>query len=317
MDIISYLLAKKAYDLAYSIHGRMTNAEINLIKSNFKFNALLQSSRYNLHNMVIDTFEDSGGLDLSQGAPTILDGALTPIDKLDLSGGAGGQSGQTVYTAPNGVVVTSSAPVYGNNYGYYWMTYLFDNIITMAQTQYTTYWLTNSSGNQTLTFDFAAIGAQHINYINVYPRCRDDATSNYRILASDDGTNWVEVVPWVTVNTSTPYGTKNTHNISMVTKYVRFELTRNDRYGVTLSEIEFFVSGNDTAITKSEIVNMSELLFVAEYTGNVQFYISTDDGVTWQQIYNEQLIKMSAASIRFKFVLDNNAMMYAYGYAYR
>jgi hypothetical protein len=316
MDIVSYVEAQKAYNLANLIYDRITNVDINLIKSNFKFNALLQSSKYNLHNMVIDTFEDYDGLDISQGAPIILDDALTPIGKLDLSGGTGGQSGQTVYTASNGVVVTSSAPVYGNNYGYYWMPYLFNNTITMAQTQYATYWLTSSSGNQTLTFDFSAIGAQYINYINVYPRCRDDATSNYRILVSNDGSNWTQVVTWVTVNTSTPYGTKNTHNILRIAKYVRFELTRNGSWGVTLSEIEFFGGGN-IAITKPETVNMSELLFVAEYTGNVQFYISADDGATWQQIYNEQLIKMSAASIRFKFALDNNAMMYAYGYAYK
>jgi hypothetical protein len=161
------------------------------------------------------------------------------VQKINLSGGTGGTSGQTTYTAPNGVIVTSSAPVY-NSSNYYYMSYLFNNTITTAQTQYTSYWLTNSSGNQTLTFDFQKLLPLSIVQINVYPRSRDDASSNYRILVSNDGTVWIEIVPWVTTSTSTPYGTKFTHSVNITQRYVRFELTQNGSYGVCLSEIEFY-----------------------------------------------------------------------------
>lgn len=318
MDIISYSLAKKAYDAAKQFDAsRLTNTEINLIKTNFKFNTLMKSSKYNLGNMVIDTLEDNSGFDLQQTTAAIANGILTRLVMLNLSGGTGDGVGQTVYTAPNGVIVTSSAPIYGTANNYY-MSHLFNNTITVVSPdQHVTYWLTSSTGNQTLTFDFNAIGNPMITYIDVYPRTRDDASSNYRILVSDDGINWIEKVPWVTVNTSTPYGTKNTHNLNTATRYVRFELTRNRRWGVTLSEIQFYLGGGGVAITKPDTINISGLLFIAEYEGDVQFYISIDDGATWAQIYNEQLIKLSANSVRFKFVLPNGGdILYSYGYLY-
>jgi hypothetical protein len=162
-------------------------------------------------------------------------------EKIDLSTGTGGTSGQKVYTATNGVVVTSSAPVYSNT-TYYYMRYLFNETITMSHSEFTTYWLTDSSGNQTLTFDFEAISPIFINQIKVWPRCRDDASSNYQILVSDDNINFTEIVPWVTNthNSSTPYGTVRTHNVNITNRYVRFVLTRNGSWGSCLSEIEFY-----------------------------------------------------------------------------
>lgn len=163
---------------------------------------------------------------------------------IDLSNGTGGTGGQYVYTAPNGVIVTSSAPVYASGANYY-MGYLFNNSITMSKDQFDTYWLTNSSGNQTLTFDFGALGNPAIPTIAVYPRAGDTVSSNYRILVSDDNVTYTEVVPWV-VNThdaATPYGTRRVHIVNIQKRYVRFELTQNGFLGVTLSEIEFYTNG--------------------------------------------------------------------------
>jgi hypothetical protein len=73
MDIISYSIAQKAYNLANLIHDRMINVDINLIKSNFKFNALLKSSKYALHNMLIDDLQDLTGIAISDYIwPTVM-----------------------------------------------------------------------------------------------------------------------------------------------------------------------------------------------------------------------------------------------------
>lgn len=160
--------------------------------------------------------------------------------ELNLNDGTGGLANQTVYTSRNGVIVTSSQPVY-NNSNYYYMKYLFDNKFSSAD--YTSYWLTSGSGTATLDFDFTSIAGKINSFekITVYPRTRDDSISNYRILAKvEQSDDWVEVAPLVT-NTyaNCPYGTAREHNISAKYKYFRFEITRTGNWGATLSEIKF------------------------------------------------------------------------------
>lgn len=200
--------------------------------------------------------------------------------KIDLSGGAGGGAGSTVYTAPNGVIVTSSAPVYPST-PYYYMSYLFNNSITMGGSQASTYWLTSSSGNQTLTFDFGALGSPAISTIVVYPRTRDDASSNYRILVSDDNVTYTEVVPWVvnTYDETTPYGIRRTHVVNIQKRYVRFELTQNGSWGVTLSEIEFYTDGASDVVFELDRVAYTKGLQSALGAGFLPYvpYTATKD----------------------------------------
>ena len=70
---------------------------------------------------------------------------------LQLRGGNGGRTGQSVYTAPNGVVVTSSKPTCKNS-NYYYIEYLFSGTQTGSHTDY---WLVKPVGatkKATLTF---------------------------------------------------------------------------------------------------------------------------------------------------------------------
>ena len=68
---------------------------------------------------------------------------------VDLSGGAGGQPLQTLYTAPDGTTVESSAPSYPSSGPMnYFMDYLFDQSFGMTQTDY---WLTQSAESSTTT----------------------------------------------------------------------------------------------------------------------------------------------------------------------
>lgn len=164
--------------------------------------------------------------------------------QLNLSGGSGGLSGQAVYTAPNGITVTSSRVVYTNS-NYYYMRYLFDGITNSSAA--TSYWLTNG-GPATLDFDFNSIlGAiNSIDRFIIYPRCRDDSISDYRILVSNNKTTWTEVVSRVS-NTyaNCPYGTIREHGIKGHFRYVRIELYQSGNWGVLLNEIKVVVDAEE------------------------------------------------------------------------
>ena len=67
---------------------------------------------------------------------------------LPLGGGSGGRSGQSVYTSPNGVVVTSSHPTYSNRNLYY-MEYLFNGTHSGTHTDY---WLVGATQQASLEF---------------------------------------------------------------------------------------------------------------------------------------------------------------------
>lgn len=164
-------------------------------------------------------------------------GSNVEIQKIDFSGPSVARS--TTYIADNGIVVTSSAPTYNNSNNYY-LEYLFngDNSTQSG----TTYWLTSSNGNQTLTFDLTNSDISLVQNILVYPRARNDASSNYSITTSSDGSNYTEVVPLVVNSTSSPnYGVAREHlDLEITDPYIRFNLTRNNSYGVILHEIEFY-----------------------------------------------------------------------------
>ncbi len=159
--------------------------------------------------------------------------------QLDLSGGSGGTSGQSVYTAKNGVVVTSSVKVYTNS-NYYYIQYLFDGIDNSGAAN--TYWLSDGGPTVTLDFDFFKILPQinRMNKITLYPRTRDESISDYRILISDDKTAWTQVVARVS-NTyaNCPYGTAREHIIDVRSRYIRVEMYRSGNWGATMNGIHF------------------------------------------------------------------------------
>lgn len=186
------------------------------------------------------------------GAVWTVDGHISDERKLNLYAGTGGRSGQKVYTAPNGVIVTSSAPTYSNG-TYYYMEYLFDG---MSDSDANHYWLTGSSGTQTLVFDFGAIQSLYdVTRLRVAPRIRTDASSNYRIFGSKDNVNWTLVSDWVTTTNSSPaFGTFYEHLLNDHYRYIKFELTQNGSWGVGLNEIEVYVGASGSAILGSAYV---------------------------------------------------------------
>lgn len=186
------------------------------------------------------------------------DGPLGGERKLELKGGTGGKSGQNVYTAPNGVIVTSSAPVYTNT-NYYYMEYMFAGTTGSGVNEY---WLTSSSGNQTLIFDFGAImHGYSVSKFRVAPRIRTDASSNYRIFGSNDNSNWTLVSDWVaTTNSSPAFGTFYAHEVNEHYRYFKFELTRNGNWGVGLNEIEVYVGVFNSSLSGRMYVGSNNVI---------------------------------------------------------
>lgn len=145
---------------------------------------------------------------------------------------------QYTYIIPSVVEVKSTAPRYGNS-DFYYLGYLFDGVYSGGYSDRLnekTYWLTNSTGNQFLTFNFYK--PIKMSHVSVAPRTRHDHHSDYRIFASNDNSNWEELVSWQEGNI--PLGTLNTHEIEGEYQYYRFELTRVGSWGVSLAEVEFF-----------------------------------------------------------------------------
>lgn len=82
---------------------------------------------------------------------------------------------------------------------------------------------------------------RYIFNCRIYPQSRTDGSSNYRVLVSDDGLNWTQIVEWISnPHSTTPFGTIREHLVSIPNRFVRIELTRNGSWGCMLSEIEFY-----------------------------------------------------------------------------
>lgn len=164
------------------------------------------------------------------------------LEMLDLRGGNIDRN--RVYKAANGVVVTSSANTYSSS-NYYYLAYLFNRTYGTSATHY---WMTSSSGNQTLTFDLRSVSDFYLKKIVMYPYSRTNASSNYRIEVSSDGVAWEAMTGWVNNHHSSNNanyvapGQYREHPIHSVfdVRFIRFTLTRNGSYGVALNEIELY-----------------------------------------------------------------------------
>ncbi|TNF33867.1 MAG: hypothetical protein EP329_07855 [Deltaproteobacteria bacterium] len=155
-----------------------------------------------------------------------------PPQKLNLTGGNFDRN-QT-YTTPNGTTVVSSAPIWVNS-NYYYIAYLFNGTYGTSATHY---FLTGSTGNQTLTFNFPQ--AYTFEYVRVYPTAISDRKSNY-LLEAWNGSAWVSVSGGWVVTSSDTVGTYRDHsaNLTNITK-LRFTLSRLQSWGVTLTEVELY-----------------------------------------------------------------------------
>lgn len=161
---------------------------------------------------------------------------------VDMTSSNSSSAGQTVYTADNGVVVTSSAGSYNNGSNYY-MKYMFDGDTT--STAGTTYWLTSSSGTQTLTFNFTGSSISYIDKFRIYPKARTDSFSDIgAIETSSDGSTWTQVYGDQNLSSSIAFGTYYDYSLTTTDQYVRITLQQSGNWGVCLHEVEIYSATN-------------------------------------------------------------------------
>jgi hypothetical protein len=158
--------------------------------------------------------------------------------KMKLSGGTGGKTGEHVYRVGQGIKVESSAPVY-NNSNYYYMEYLFQGDATSSS--HTDYWLTNSDGNQILSFTFET--PVNVAMVRVCPIVfkGPDLRSNYQITVVNRIGETRNVTGGFIDTSRDILGLFHSHTVQEEgVVEILFELTREGAYGVCLKKIEIW-----------------------------------------------------------------------------
>jgi len=172
---------------------------------------------------------------------------MNPPQLLDLSGGTGGTSGSTVYTASGGAVVTSPYGTY-NSGSNYWMEYLFDGATNTGST--TDYWLTSggTSGDY-LEVDLSShtVSGTPIAYIEkiiIYPYSRSDSFTNITSVdISNDGTTWTNVSGDLGMTSTThPLGASEQVDINSAATYIRLQMSRTGNWGYSMHELQIYAS---------------------------------------------------------------------------
>lgn len=205
-------------------------------------------------------------------------------DKLiDLSGGTGGRTGERVYTAPNGVVVTSDYPTW-NNSNYYYMEYMFNNVISSSLstggTEAVKYHLMEDPPNG---LNFANITLDFTNYadykgirrLSLFPTTRSDSYVKYSVEVSKDNISWEQVTDEINGRNIT-VGTPVEHiiDVDSTYKFIRIRLVKLSTYlafdeirvyepdptaTIDLSKNYIFANNNDSnlSLRNNEIKDIS------------------------------------------------------------
>ena len=162
------------------------------------------------------------------------------VQLTNLGGGTHSGTGNTIYTAPSGMVLTASTGTYSATY--YNLGNIFD-----GQTSGTLgyYWLSNGSTTDTLTFDFSNAtnndgdAMSYLKQIIVTPYCRSDSFSNItKVETSSNGSTWTQVhgdQGYTSSNSGD--GVSHTLNLSTSNLYFRISLSRTGNWGTSINEV--------------------------------------------------------------------------------
>jgi hypothetical protein len=222
------------YDYVYS--EPVTGMVQSVAYSNGNYNLVLNSSGTGkLGKTVVFRAAASDGLQISSRTQRLLFSTSNPIS---LSGGTGGGSGTTTYTAPNGTVVTASQSTYAS--AVYSIAFMFNNSITVSGGT-GTYWLGSSGNDATVTIDFRNSSISYLNSIQIYPRTRDDSyTSVASVQISPDGITWTTLPNTsIAVDSSYAYGRSSTFSLTTNNLVVRIVLSKSGSWGASLDDVRF------------------------------------------------------------------------------
>jgi hypothetical protein len=172
----------------------------------------------------------SDGLHVASRTQRILFAANNPITL------TGGTNTSSVYTAPNGTVVTATDASYDTSN--YRLSHLFDGISTGAMG---TYWLSAGASTGSLTFNFTNSPVSYLSAVEIFPRSRDDTfTSILNVQLSSDGINWTALPNTnILVTSSTAYGFSQTVNLTTTSRFIRINLSKSGSWGLSLAEVRF------------------------------------------------------------------------------
>ncbi len=174
--------------------------------------------------------------------------------EIDLSGGTGGAYQSTVYTAPNGTVVTASSGAYSN--GYYEMKHMFNNTFGNGIDQY---WLPLTGATTTLVINLNQI--YYLTGIRVFVNTMySHHQSKYQMEISPDGVNYTNITGSY-ISTGMSYD--NTWAINTNVDYIRFTLVSTTDW-LTINEIELFAE-NVVPEPSTFILAIMALVFFVRY----------------------------------------------------
>ena len=162
------------------------------------------------------------------------------VQLTNLGGGTHSGTGNTIYTAPSGMVLTASTGTYSATY--YNLDNIFDGQTSGALNNY---WLSNGSTTDTLTFDFSSAtnndgdAMSYIKQIIVTPYCRSDSFSNItKVETSSNGSTWTQVYgDQGYTSSNSGDGVSHTLNLSTSNLYFRISLSRTGNWGTSINEV--------------------------------------------------------------------------------
>ena len=158
-----------------------------------------------------------------------------PDNMIDMTGGTGGQTGQTVYSdipSMPRTTVTSSNPTY-NNGNYYYIQYLFDGVYQSID-NHPNYWLGQSSSDTTFTINFGT--PVDLTRVKLAPKCRSDTNSmDYQLSISG------VAVSARFHDTSVPVGTMQEYPINQVVTELTLQIWMMGGGYMSFNEIQLFV----------------------------------------------------------------------------
>lgn len=309
----------KDRELSDKLEGITQMVAMNLNKQALQMTAIVNAKKYNHTNMVIDTFADLSGIDISQSVDYVHDSTNGFIYKPLYKNIVPNMSG---VFQKDGVKVSASSTYHTAGHDI-WR--LFDrNINSVWGSQYprnmTQEWIQ-------ISFD------QEVKIIAYSIKSRadqwfDQTPTKCSLFASSDPTFKTNVNTLHSVNNKiwTPGQKKQfpviQNDASKNFRITFYEILSGNDSPVSMTEVELLVMPTEASIITSlektpEIPNQ----LIASVDGNPEsIEVSRDNGITWMPLIADTLMKLNSIpegnELRFKFILKDDQVIRGFSYSW-
>lgn len=308
------------------------NLMLNLMKTNFKLDSYALISRNQMKNMIVDTFNDTTGIDTAQ-----LAGIFNPSKKcIDTSGGyVDTLVPKLISNTSASPIVVSASSIFNSSYDA-WLA--FDRVISGISNR----WVSSYSLPAWLKVDFGTPTP-----VNVYSvRCIDSTDSaqapkTWTFEGSNDNTNWT-VIQSVGINTNDPYpaqtgwtaAERRIFHLPSTVQYRYYRINIRSSNGASVTSITEFEIGQHytgpiNVVSTKDVLNIVPSTFILVVDaivpsgGSAAYYVSRDGGTTWKQVIPEQVTSLDDLPVGNELVVkasisNNNeyAALNAWAYAW-